>query len=214
MSRTRPLGPAALALVAAVLVACGGPTPSAGAGGATQGPASVAASQAPSGSAAPTPDSSGLSSLPPVVVPSQSADRNLEALLPGSFGGASLQKFSLRFVDFASQATAKDYEAVARALGVSPDDITIAYAGDATGTVDVQFLAVRFPGADPARVAEVFKGSIVRRGETITTLTLGGKSALVSSADATRYSYFKADMVLGVIAPDRATAALALEVMP
>ena len=175
---------------------------------------SMAASPSPEASAAPAastaPEASG--ALPSFSLPNE--DTNLEALLPSTFGGAKLQKLSMKGADFLGQSSNADLANALSALGLTAADVSVAIAEDPSGNVG--FLAIRFAGADSSKLLQVFQAASQASGEKTSSVTLGGKSVLKSTdaSGSNSYFYVKNDTILGVTAPDDATAGPALAVLP
>ncbi len=230
-SRTRLILPISVALAAAfVVAACGGaaspspsPSPSAPAAVSPQpsvaasAPASAAPSAAPSAAASVEP-SAAASPLASIPIPSLSADKNLESLLPSTFQGATLTKESVKLGSIPSgSGGSAEYQAIVSSLGVDPSSVTVAVAIDVTGKVKVTFLAVRFPGADSGKLQTVFT-QVAQQAGTTTQLNLGGKSVTqvekASSSGQGTYLYVKNDTILGVSAASDTDAGAALAVLP
>jgi hypothetical protein len=177
---------------------------------------SMAVSPSPEASAAPAastaPEASG--ALPSFSLPNE--DTNLEALLPSTFGGAKLQKLSMKGADFLGQSSNADLANALSSLGLTAADVSVAIASDAAGTSGVTFIAIRFAGADSSKLLQVFQAASQASGETVSSVTVGGKSVLkaTDTSGSNSYFYVKNDTILGVTAPDDATAAAALAVLP
>ena len=212
---------AASAAIAILVAACGSsatPAPSVAAASVAPTVApSVAPSPSPAPSAAPSESAAAAASgaLPSIGLPNQ--DTNLEALLPSTFGGATLQKFSMKGAQFLGQSTSPEFNDAMSALGLTAADLSVAVAADATGTSGVTFVAIRFAGADSGKLSQVFQAASQASGDTVSSVNLGGKDVLKSTssgADVT-YFYVKNDTVFGVTGvKDDATAATALAVLP
>ena len=225
--RRRLFAPLAASAVLAVFVAaCGGSATVAPSAAAPSAAASVAPSVEPStvpspsseASAAPAESTAPAASgaLPSIALPSFTPDKDLEALLPSTFGGATLQKISLKGV----QAMGQDptFNQAVTALGLTAADISVAVAADPTGKLEVQFEAIRFAGADSGKLLQVFQTASQASGDLVGTVNLGGKAVMKTkdSSGTGTFSYFyvRNDVVLGVTAKDDATAATALAVLP
>lgn len=213
---------AASAALAIIVSACGGSATAAPSAASPSAAASVAPSVAPS----PSPEASATSAestapaasgaLPSIALPSFNADKDLEALLPGTFGGATLQKFSMKGAQFLSQGSNSDLDKAVTALGLTTADVSVAVAADPTGKMDVSFAAIRFAGADSGKLLQVFQAASQAAGDLVGSMSLGGKNVLKTKDSSGSFSYFyvRNDVVLGVTAKDDATAATALAVLP
>lgn len=227
-SHPRLILPVALAVAFAV-AACGGaaspspsPAPSApvaassAPSAAVSAPASAEASAAPSAAASAEP-SAVASALASIPIPSLSADKNLEALLPTTFQGATLTKESIKLAAAETGASGADFQAIVTSLGVDPSTVSLAIAIDITGKVKVTFLAIRFPGADSGRLSAVLL-QVAQKDGTASQLSLGGKAVIkstsTSSSETATYFYVKNDTILGVSASSDSEAGAALAVLP
>jgi hypothetical protein len=206
---------AASAALAVFVAACGGAATASPSATVPSAAASVAPSVEPSPSSESTvPAASG--AIPSFAIPSFETDKDLEALLPGTFSGATLQKISIKGV----QALGQDptFNKVVTELGLTAADISVAVAADPTGTLQVQFEAIRFAGADSGKLLQVFQTASQASGDLVGTVNLGGKAVMKTkdSSGTGTFSYFyvRNDVVLGVTAKDDATAATALAVLP
>jgi hypothetical protein len=202
--RSRRIAPLAAAAALAVFVA-------ACSGSATAAPSATAPSVADVSSG---PDASG--ALPSIAMPSFNADKDLEALLPSTFGGATLQKFSVTGTDFLGGDTTSGFGQMVTALGLEATDVSVAMAADPLGTLDTQFAAVRFRGADSAKLLQVFQASSQASGDLVGTVNLGGKDVIKTTSSSGGFSYFyvRNEVILGVTARDDTAAAAALAVLP
>ena len=160
------------------------------------------------------PDASG--ALPSIAMPSFNADKDLEAMLPSTFGGATLQKFSVTGTDFLGGDSTSGFGQMVTALGLKATDVSVAMAADPAGTLDTQFAAVRFRGADRAKLAQVLQASSEASGDLVGTVNRGGKDAVKTKSSSGGFSYFyvRNEVVLGVTAKDDTAAAAALAVLP
>ena len=205
---------AALAIFVAACSSSATPSPTAPPAAA----ASVAPSAAPSmqASAAPAASTAPAASgaLPSLTLPNE--DTNLEALLPSTFGGAKLQKLSMKGADFLGQSSNADLANALSSLGLTAADVSVAIASDIAETSGLTFIAIRFAGADSSKLLQVFQAASQASGQTVTSVNLGGKAALkaTDSSGSSSYFYVKNDTILGVTAPDDATAATMLAVLP
>ena len=211
----------ASAAIAIIVVACGSsatPAPSVAAASVAPSLApSVAASPSPAASVAPSESAAAAASdaIPSIGLPNQ--DTNLEALLPSTFGGAKLQKFSMKGAEFLGQSTSPEFNSAMSALGLTAADLSVAVAADATGSSGITFVAIRFAGADSGKLSQVFQAASQASGDTVSSVNVGGKDVLktTSSSGDVTYFYVKNDTVFGVTgAKDEATAATGLAVLP
>jgi len=87
---------------------------------------------------------------------------------------------------------------------------------DTAGSSGVTFIAIRFAGADSSKLLQVFQAASQASGQTVTSVNIGGKAALkaTDSSGSNSYFYVKNDTILGVTAPDDATAAHGPPVLP
>ena len=209
---------AALAIFVAACSSSATPSPTAPPAAAASVAPSVAPSAAPSmqASAAPAASTAPAASgaLPSLTLPNE--DTNLEALLPSTFGGAKLQKLSMKGADFLGQSSNADLANALGSLGLTAADVSVAIASDIAETSGLTFIAIRFAGADSSKLLQVFQAASQASGQTVTSVNLGGKAALkaTDSSGSSSYFYVKNDTILGVTAPDDATAATMLAVLP
>jgi hypothetical protein len=209
---------AASAVLAVLVAACGGSATAAPSAAAPSAAESVTPSVAPSPSAeasatpaeSTAPDASG--AIPSIALPSFTPDKALEALLPSTFDGAPLQKISFKGAQFLGQDPTSDFNKTVTALGLNASDVSMAAAVDAA----VQFVAIRFAGADSGKLLQVFQAASQASGELIGSVNLGGKDVIKTkdSSGSFSYLYVRNDVVLGVTTKDDATAAKALAVLP
>ena len=222
--RLRSFAPlAASAALAVFVAACGGSATAAPSAAAP----SVAASVAPSVEPSPSPEASAAAAasaapaasgaLPSIVLPSFTADKDLEALLPATFNGVTLQKFSMKGAQFLGQSSNSDLDKAVTALGLTTADVSVAIAADPTGKMDISFAAIRFAGADSGKLLQVFQAASQAQGNLVGSVNLGGKDVIkTKDSSGTSFSYFyvRNDVVLGVTAKDDASAAPALQLLP
>ena len=214
-NRFRGLTLAVIALVAS-LAACNAATssgsPAASAVAPTQAPPS-AASEAPSSSA----DALPSLDLGSFAIPSFGGAADLEAMLPREICGATTQKFSMSGADFEAFAEDDEFTATLEGLGKTAADVSFAISAPLAGDTDCGAGIFRISGADPARLQQVYLEAAESEGGSYTTGTIGGKNVFVITAtDDTgkQYVYFKGDAVLFAQAPDDATAAEILALLP
>jgi len=192
-------------------------TPAAAASAAPSAEPSAAPSASPEASMAPEASTAPGASLaiPSFTLPNQ--DTNLEALLPSTFGGVKLQKFSMKGEQYLSQGSGTQLDAAMSGLGLTAADLSVAVAADPTNATGITFLAIRFAGADSGKLQQVFLAAAQASGDYVGSVSVGGKNVIKSKDTAgTSFSYFyvKNDTVLGVTAKDDATAAPALALLP
>jgi hypothetical protein len=213
---------AAFAALAVVVAACGSsatPAPSAAAPSAAASVApSVEPSPSPEPSAAPAESTAPAASgaLPSIALPSFTADKDLEAVLPSTFKGVTLQKFSMKGAEFLGQDPTSDFNKAVTALGLTAADVSVAIAGDPAGKMAVTFAAIRFAGADSGKLLQVFQAASQASGDLVGPANVGGKDVIKTKDTNGGFSYFyvRNDVVLGVTAADDTTAAAALAVLP
>jgi hypothetical protein len=207
---------AASAALAVFVAACGGSATAAPSAAVPSTAASVAPSIAPSPSAEASTAPAASGALPSFAIPSFNADKDLEALLPSTFGGATLKKFSFKGAEFLGQDPTSDFNKMVTALGLNTAAVSVAVAGDAASDAAVQFAAIRFAGADSGKLLEVFKAASQASGDLVASVNLGGKDVIKTKDSSGSFSYFyvRNDVVLGVTTKDDGTAAKALAVLP
>ena len=213
---------AGLAILSIMVAACGGSATAAPSAAAP----SVAASVAPSVEPSPSPEASvspaasaaadASGALPSIALPSFNADKDLEALLPSTFGGATLQKFSMKGAQFLGSNPDPTFNQAIAALGLTAADVSVAIAADPTGKMDISFAAIRFAGADTGKLLQVFTAASQASGDLVGSVNVGGKDVIKTKDSSGTFSYFyvKNDTVLGVTATTDAAAAPALQVLP
>jgi hypothetical protein len=214
--RLRSFAPFAASAAAAVLIAaCGGSATAAPSVAAPSAAVSVAPSVEPSPSPAASAAAVASGALPSIGLPNQ--DTNLEAMLPSTFNGVTLQKFSMKGAQFLGQDPTSSFNKAVTALGLTTADVSVAIATDPTSKTAVTFAAIRFAGADSSKLLQVFQAASVTAGTVVSAANVGGKD-VIKTKDTTgasfSYFYVRNDVVLGVTAPDDAAAAPALQVLP
>jgi hypothetical protein len=240
MTPTRARVALVAASLALIVAACGSSSASPGASPTSTGPtaapantAATAATPAPAMSEAPATDapateaaaSPAMSEAPPAGASDAPSDapgasfqlpstaKDLEALLPDEYGGTKLMKFSMSGAEAAGQS--EETAQVLASVGKSLADLSIAGASSQSG--DVVFLAVRVAGADEGAMKRVFVASAQQAGENLQQISLGGRDIFKNaSTDGQGGSYFyvRGDTAFGVTAPDDATAAKAIALLP
>jgi hypothetical protein len=174
-------------------------------------------------SAAPSETASVEPSLPPLpsfVMPSFTSDKELEALLPDTYQGRKLTKFSIsgeKLFNGTSQ-TSKDLAALLQSFGKGPADISYAFASDPGGQLKVTFGAYRIKGVQASTWAPALY-TIAERdtiGTTVTDVDLGGKSVkkIVAPKGKPGYAWARGDVLFFVVAATDALAGPAIAVMP
>ncbi len=226
--------------LALVVAACGssssatpGASPTGADGTAAPAPTGAAATPAPAMSEAPATEapateaveSPAMSDAPPAEATDAPSDapgasfqlpstaKDLEALLPNEYGGTKLMKFSMSGAEAAGQG--EETAQVLASVGKSLADLSIAGASSQTG--DVVFLAVRVAGADEGAMKRVFVASAQQAGEDLQQMSLGGRDVFKNAStdgQGGAYFYIRGDTAFGVTAPDDATAAKAIVLLP
>ena len=193
----------ATAVVGLALVACG-PAASSGSGEPSSEASQAAASQA---------QASGDGVQPSFT---EGAVADLEALIPDTVGGMTMQKTSTKGDEFI--ASSDSDPAVAKFiedLGVSPSDISIAFgigfAADASSSLGM--FVFRASGADTNRLIAAFKeANDADRGTPLTwsNATIGGKQVEKSvDGETIFYLYAKNDVLFYITGdPDSAEEAI------
>jgi hypothetical protein len=194
-----------LALAAA---ACGG------------GGASNSASLTPSASTQPSTVSS--SDLAAPSLPSSAKD--LEALIPDSIDGITLQKSSMQGDAFVSVGGASDdIEHFLDGLGVSPEEVAVAFGFGVSSDAQREFgmFIFRAEGAGADRLLGVFKEATDSSAESPLnwqSAELGGKqvqrATAPDNAKRTLYLYATDDVLVSLAATREDDAAEALEALP
>ena len=195
---------AAILLLAFAIAACG----------------SGGASASPSASPTAQPSVPAASGAEPSL-PSDAAD--LEALIPDTVGGVTLQKLSMRGNEFANSGSASaEAEEFLRNLGVSPDDVSVAIgfgiSPDSGGGAAV--FVFRAEGADSGRLLQTFKDATDAERETPLdweSVTVGGKQverATDPEQDSRVYLYVTGDLLVFVATASEDDAAEVLAGLP
>ena len=195
---------AAILLLALAIAACSS-------GGATVSPT-------PSATAEP---SSPVASGAEPSLPSDAAD--LEALIPDTVGGVTLQKLSMRGNEFANSGSASaEAEEFLRNLGVSPDDVSVAIGfgispDSGSGAAVFVFKAV---GADSERLLQTFKDATDAERDTPLdweSVNVGGKQverATDPEQESRVYLYVTGDLLVFVATANEDDAAEVLAGLP
>jgi hypothetical protein len=146
------------------------------------------------GSTSPTPSpspgatSSGASSSQGAdpSLPSDAAD--LEALIPDTVGGVTLQKLSMRGNEFANSGSASaEAEEFLRNLGVDTEDVSVAvgFGASQDGLSTVAMFIFKAEGADSGRLLDTFKAAMdAEQDQPLEweTATVGGKQVEQATA--------------------------------
>jgi hypothetical protein len=155
---------AAMAILVLVLAAgCGG-----GSTSSTPSPSTGTPSSGPSASLGAEP------SLPSEAV-------ELEALIPDTVGGVTLQKLSMRGDEFANSGSASaEAEEFLRNLGVDAEDVSVAvgFGASADGQSTLAMFIFKAEGADSSRLLDTFKAAMDAEQEQPLeweSTTVGGK---------------------------------------
>ena len=156
---------------------------------------------------------------PTFALPSLTADKQLEDLLPDELGGSPLTKTSMSgqdLVDFGGLDP--ETQALLDRLGASIEDVSIAYAADSTGTVEVNTAAVRVKGANSDTLRNEIVASAIADGKEVTDGTIAGKAVKVATdptgSNATEYIWVRGDIAFVVTGDDQALVAEAVGKMP
>jgi hypothetical protein len=214
------LVPPILALVVAACSSSSASTAPSSAGGATSQPTTAPTSAAPSvESAAPSAAESATPSIaiPTFILPND--DKGLEALLPAKLCGTEALKLSVSGARFAATETPAQ-KAVLDQLGKTSADVAFAVSSPSptADNCNTSAFVYRIKGADPEKFKALFIALAKQEeGTTYVTGNVGGKDVYIGTTpgnDTTTYAYFKGDALFGVDAPDDASAAPALQVMP
>ena len=160
---------------------------------------SSAASTAPTGAAATPTQASSTGAAPSLglpgfsfVLPSFTADADLEALFPDSIGGQPLTVRSMSGTDFLSMGTAsKDVQTALQQLGKSPSDLSVGFGSTSAVTI----FAFRIQGVPASQFLGKYLGSTAA-GATVTDAFYGSKSVkkVVTGGQAV-YIYLSGDIL-------------------
>jgi hypothetical protein len=166
----------------------------------------------PLASTAPT-EASG--ALPSIALPSFIPDRDLEANLPDTYKGVSLEKRSIKNAEVLGQGPTMN--AVVSTLNLKATDVSVALAEDAAGTLGVTFEAIRFAGADSDRLLQAYEAATKASGELVGLVHLDGRDVVKanesSGTGSFTYSFVRTDIVFRVTAADDAAASAALAIL-
>jgi hypothetical protein len=169
-----------------VIAACGPSATATGTPGATTTPATeVPATEVP------------IAGLPgfSFVLPSFTADAELEAMFPTSLGGETLQVLSMKGTDFmGSGAAGTEIAPVLQQLGKTPADLSVAFGG----TMNISVFAFRVQGVPADQFLSAYiQSTQSAQGSTITDTSFGGKSVkkVVATGQDAVYLYLHGDVV-------------------
>jgi hypothetical protein len=215
--RFRIAGPAFVAIAALALVGCSGSTAgtaSAGAGASTAVAASGAPTTAvtPGASEAAPSEAAASEAVPSFAFPS--TDKELEALLPATLCGKTVQKLSIGGEMFSSAAD-PEFQAVLQRLGKSASDVSFAVATPAASGGGCSAGIFRIKGADGGALKDAFLAEAAKEGSKFEVKSIGGKDVYVDpTSDSYQYVYFKGDAVVFAGAPSESDAATIIAVLP
>jgi hypothetical protein len=159
--------------------------------------------------------------LPSFSFPSE--DKDLEAKLPSTINGVTLTKYSFKGGDFleAGASNSQDLLDLLTALGKTPNDLSVAFAGDPAGNLDVQIGAFRVAGADSNALLAGFIASANKETpeEAVSQGNVGGKNVtqITDPTDPTTgtvYVYANGDTLFYVESSDASLAGAALQALP
>jgi hypothetical protein len=164
---------------------------------------------------------SGSFAIPSFSFPSE--DKDLEGRLPNQINGVTLVKYSFKGSSFLESGADNQQDLVdfLNTLGKSPNDLSVAFAGDPNGTLDVQLGAFRVAGADSNALLQAFVVATQKQSpqDQVTQQNVGGKQVtqIVDPSDTSTgpiYVYANGDTLFYVSSHDAALAAAALQAMP
>jgi hypothetical protein len=189
LTTTRAIG--LLAAGALLIAACGG-------AGSNGTPTQGAGTTAPATTVPVTPtEAPGLSFDPGASLDLSSfhGDTDLEDMIPDSVGGETLTVLSMTGDQFLGGAGSPELEAALTALGKTPKDLSVAFAGSSS----VSVFAFRVKGVPADTLFTAFK-SAETDGFTTETASYGGKSVTkIGSSDGTEsFIYLKDDTMFVV----------------
>ena len=159
-------------------------------------------------------------------LPDFNADPALEAQLPDEIRGTILTKFSFRAADVLDEGAVDEetqrFLETITGMGASLDDVSLAFAADMSGGLNVQLIAFKVAGAN----ANQLLAAIVAEAETdagpgdqIGQASLGGKTVTTlldasSSTEGPAYLYASGDTVYLAQSPDEVLAGEVLAALP
>jgi hypothetical protein len=197
---------AALTALGILIVACG---PAASGSQSEAGAASQAASQAAqaSGDAGPSFTAGAVA--------------DLEALIPGTIGGFTMDKSSSQGDEYlVAPGSSPELVQFLQDVGVSPSDVSIAIGSGSTAdfSSSLFMFVIRAKGADSSRLISAFKTASSTEGETTipwASATVGGKQVETAEASgANTYLYVKGDVLFWITATPQTLAEEVLSGLP
>jgi len=204
-------------LLVVAITGCGAPAASGGAAtSAASAPAATSeASVAPSAAAGAStiPEATP---MPPVVVPSLTADTPLIDVLPAELDGAPTQKLAIVGSDLSAidASAAMVFGSLLNVLGSNDADLTAAAATNATASV----IAIRVAGKSAEEIGEaMIAGRALNTTPTREELDLGGKTVTkvnVSTSPLPFYVYGSGDVSFTIAGADETIVAEALSKLP
>lgn len=197
-------------VLAAAIVACGGPAASAQPDSptGTPAPASAPASASPS-APEPTPSLS-------LAIPSLDADTPLVDIMPAQLAGAETHMISVVGSDLSAfdASTAIIFESILTILGATGADMTVGIAS----TDDASIVAIRVKGKPAADVGKaMIEGRTLNATTTNEDVNLGGKQVAKITTTTTRvpfYVYASGNVSFTIAATEESTVAEALSKLP
>jgi hypothetical protein len=164
---------------------------------------------------------SGSLAIPSFSFPSE--DKDLENRLPSEINGVALTKYSFKGTTFlgSGASNSQDLIDLLSSLGKTPNDMSVAFAADQTGKLDVQIGAFKVAGADSNALLAAFVAATksTTPGVQVTQANVGGKnvSQITDPTDTTTgaiYVYASGDVLFYVQSPDPALAGAAIQALP
>jgi hypothetical protein len=181
-------------------------------------PAPSASPAQPSGSSAVP---SGSFAIPSFSFPSE--DKDLENRLPNEINGVTLTKYSFKGSTFLSSGASNSQDLIdlLSSLGKTPNDMSVAFAADPAGKIDVQIGAFKVAGADSIALLAAFVAATKKTTPAVqvTQASVGGKnvSQITDPSDTTTGAidvYANGDVLYYVQSPDPALAGAAIQALP
>lgn len=186
----------------------------------------IAACSSGGASASPTPSATAEPSVPAASgaepsLPSEAGD--LEALIPDTVGGVTLQKLSMRGDEFVGSGGASaEAQEFLRSLGVANDDVSVAVGFGAApdGSGGAAIFAFRAEGADSSRLLQAMQAAIDAESDSPLeweTVTVGGKEVQRASdpeQEGQTYLYVTGDLLVFVATTTEDDAAEVLAGLP
>jgi hypothetical protein len=159
-------------------------------------------------------------------LPNFNADPALEAQLPDEIRGTTLTKFSFRAADVLDEGAVDEetqrFLETITGMGASLDDVSLAFAADMSGGMNVQLIAFKVAGANASQLLAAIVAeaeSDAGPGDQIGEASLGGKTVttLLEASSSTKgpaYLYASGDTVYLAQSPDEALAGEVLAALP